>query len=142
VKKTGEHTYEAELYRLKGELVLQSGMRKSSARLKARSAVRRNSNRNGSGSAARDFESEAESYFRRAIQLAVRLQEKSIELRAVMSLSRFLINCGKGKAARRILTEVCSRFTEGFDSADMRDARSLLAGKPARSAREHSIVPT
>jgi predicted ATPase/DNA-binding winged helix-turn-helix (wHTH) protein len=142
VEKTGERTYEAELYRLKGELGLQSGMRKSSSRLKARSAVRRNSNRIGSESAARDFDSEAESYFRRAIQLAVRRQEKSLELRAVMSLSRFLSNCGKGKAARRILTEVCGRFTEGFDSADMKDARSLLAGKPARSARQHRIVLT
>jgi len=82
--------------------------------------------------AASDSKSEAESYFRKAIELAINQREKSLELRAVMSLSRLLIICGKDRAAWRILTKVCDGFTEGFDSTDMKEARNLLAGKSAR----------
>ena len=126
VEKTGERTYEAELYRLKGELVLQSGMGKSPSRLKARSAVRRNSNRIGSGSVARDIDSEAESYFRRAIQLAVGLQEKSLELRATVSLAGLLVKRGRRDEARTMLTDIYNWFSEGFDTADLKDAKALL----------------
>ena len=132
VEKTGERAYEAELYRLKGELVFQSTLPQGSAKLKSRSGGRRGPSWTGSESAASDSKSEAESYFRKAIELAINQREKSLELRAVMSLSRLLIICGKDRAAWRILTKVCDGFTEGFDSTDMKEARNLLAGKSAR----------
>jgi predicted ATPase len=97
VERSGERHWEAEIYRLKGELLLES-----------------------KGS------SEAETCFRRAIDIARRQSAKSLELRAVTSLSRLLQKQGKKDEARRMLAEIYDWFTEGFDTADLKDAKALL----------------
>jgi adenylate cyclase len=69
---------------------------------------------------------EAEACFLKAIDLARRQSEKSLELRAVMSLSRLWLSQGKKAEARQILTELYDWFTEGFDTADLQEAKALL----------------
>jgi predicted ATPase len=101
---TGERFWEAELYRLKGELTLQSQFQ-------------------GSKFNVRD---EAEGCFRKAIDVARRQSAKSLELRAVMSLSRLWWHQGNKPRARQMLAEIYGWFTEGFDTADLREARALL----------------
>jgi predicted ATPase len=100
VHKTGERLYEAELYRLKGELLL------------ARSTYQT---------------AEAEACFHQALNIARRQQAKSWELRAAMSLSRLWQRQGKRDEARQLLADVYSWFTEGFDTADLQEAKVLLA---------------
>jgi predicted ATPase len=104
VDKSGERFYEAELYRLKGELTLaQSSVQSLASRVK-----------------------EAEACFLKAIEIARRQQAKSLELRAVMSLSRLWQQQGKQKEAHDMLAEIYGWFTEGFDTADLREAKALL----------------
>ena len=71
-------------------------------------------------------EKEAEECFWKAIEIARRQQAKSWELRAVMSLSRLWQQQGKQAEARQMLAEIYGWFTEGFDTADLKDARILL----------------
>jgi predicted ATPase len=99
VNKTGERYFEAELHRLKGELLLQQDA--------------------GSGD-------EAETCFRQALDVARCQQAKSLELRATMSLARLWQHQGKRDAACELLAEVYGWFTEGFDTADLREAKTLL----------------
>jgi tetratricopeptide (TPR) repeat protein len=112
VNKTGERFWEAELYRLKGELALQSQVQ-------------------GSRSTAQD---EAEGCFRQAIYIARRQCAKSLELRAVMSLSRLWRQQGKAARARKVLTQIYGWFTEGFETGDLQEARVLLKGAFLRSS--------
>jgi predicted ATPase len=98
VHTTGLCYYEAELYRLKGELLLQAA---------------------GRGG-------EAEACFRQALDVARRQRAKSLELRAAMSLSRLWQHQGKRAAARELLAEIYGWFTEGFDTADLQEAKALL----------------
>jgi predicted ATPase len=98
--KSGARWWEAELYRLKGELLLQHAVAQPE---------------------------EAEACFQRALEIARRRQAKSLELRAAMSLARLWQHQGKGAAARQLLAEVYGWFTEGFDTADLQEARALLA---------------
>ena len=72
------------------------------------------------------MESEAEACFRQAIAMARRQSAKSLELRAVMSLSRVLQKHGKSEEARQLLAEIYGWFTEGFDTADLQEAKMLL----------------
>jgi predicted ATPase len=81
--------------------------------------------REGKGQKAK-IESEAEECFRQAIEIARRQSAKSLELRAVMSLSRLWQKQGKKEEARQMLAETYSWFTEGFDTADLKEARALL----------------
>src|SRR5262249_31679439 len=97
VERSGERDSEAEIYRVKGELLLESKR-----------------------------SSEAETCFRHAIDIARRQSAKSLELRAVTSLSRLLREQGKKDEARRMLAEIYGWFTEGFDTADLKDAKALL----------------
>jgi len=69
---------------------------------------------------------QAEACFQQALVIARRQQAKSWELRAAMSLSRLWQQQGKRHEARQLLAEVHSWFTEGFDTADLQDARALL----------------
>jgi predicted ATPase len=71
-------------------------------------------------------ENEAEVCFLKAIEIARKQQAKSLELRAVMSLSRLWQQQGKKAEARQILAEIYGWFTEGFDTADLREAKALL----------------
>ncbi|HEV8718666.1 MAG TPA: AAA family ATPase [Candidatus Binatia bacterium] len=104
VQKTGERRWEAELYRLKGTLTLQSKVpsRKS------------------------QVEKEAEECFWKAVEIARRQQAKSLELRATVSLSRLWQRQGKKNEARQMLAEIYNWFTEGFDTADLQEAKTLL----------------
>jgi predicted ATPase len=70
---------------------------------------------------------EAERCFRRAIELARARAEKSLELRAATSLARLLAARGRRDDARNILAPTYGWFTEGFDTADLRAAKALLA---------------
>ena len=99
VEKNGVCFCEAELYRLKGELLL----------------VHPTAHR-----------AEAETCFHQALDIAHRQQAKSWELRAAMSLSRLWQRQGKHAEARQLLAEVYGWFTEGFDTADLLEAKALL----------------
>ena len=105
VDKTGERWYEAELYRLKGELLRQKAKGK---RQRAKT------------------EPEVEACFRQALTIARRQSAKLLELRAVMSLSRLWQNQGKQDEARQLLAEIYGWFTEGFDTTDLQEAKALL----------------
>ena len=91
--------HEAEIHRLKGELLL----------------------RQDDSSAA-----EAQSCFLRAIDVARKQSAKSFELRATTSLARLLNEQGRSDEARTMLAEIYGWFTEGFDTADLKDAKALL----------------
>jgi adenylate cyclase len=65
-------------------------------------------------------------YFHKAIAWAHRQGARSLELRAVSDLARLLQRQGMKADARHTLSEVYDRFTEGFDTADLRDAKALL----------------
>ena len=99
VRRSGECFWEAEINRLRGELLL------------------RQSDSNAAG---------ARSCFERAIQLARKQDAKSLELRATASLARLLAKQGNGAAARAMLADIYNWFTEGFDTADLKDAKALL----------------
>ena len=89
----------AELYRLKGALLLQQAVPDAS---------------------------EAERWFQQALGLARSQQAKAWELRAAMSLARLWQQQGKCIEARALLAPVYGWFTEGFDTADLQDAKALL----------------
>jgi predicted ATPase len=111
-----ERFYEAELYRLKGEFLLQSSAEGlESAVSPAHSAL------------CTPPGEEAEACFRQALSLARHQSAKSLELRAVMSVSRLWQRQGKQAAARQMLAEIYSWFTEGFDTPDLQEAKALLA---------------
>jgi predicted ATPase/class 3 adenylate cyclase len=71
-------------------------------------------------------QAEAEAWLQRALDVARRQEAKSLELRAAMSLSRLWQQQGKRRAAHALLAEVYAWFTEGFDTADLQEARVLL----------------
>jgi predicted ATPase len=62
----------------------------------------------------------------KAIEIARQQKAKSLELRAVMSLSRLWQQQGKKEEAHRMLAEIYGWFTEGFDTADLQEAKALL----------------
>jgi predicted ATPase len=62
----------------------------------------------------------------KAIEIARQQQAKSLELRAVMSLSRLWQQQGKREEARQLLAEIYGWFTEGFDTVDLQEAKALL----------------
>jgi hypothetical protein len=77
-------------------------------------------------SSVQSLESEAEECFQKAIAIAQRQQAKSLELRAVMSLSHLWQQQGKNAEARQMLAEIYGWFTEGFDTKDLQEAKALL----------------
>jgi class 3 adenylate cyclase/predicted ATPase len=96
---TGERWYESEIHRLKGALLLQQ-----------------NSNN----------QAEAETCFHHAIVIAQNQQAKSFELRTATSLARLWQQQGKRQEAHDLLAPVYHWFTEGFDTADLQEAKALL----------------
>ena len=100
VASTNERFYEAEIYRVKGELLLKQG---------------------GPDSAAG-----AESCFRQALDIARVQSAKSWELRAATSLTRLWRDQGRRAQARELLAPIYGWFTEGFETADLKDAKALL----------------
>ena len=112
---SGVRWWEAELHRLRGELVLQSGVQSPESSVVTHHAARR-----------MPHAAEAEACFQQALDIARRQQAKSLELRAAMSLSRLWQQQGKSVAARELLAPVYGWFTEGFDTADLQEARALF----------------
>jgi predicted ATPase len=71
-------------------------------------------------------QAEAEACFQKAIEIARQQNAKSLELRAVMSLSRLWQQQSKKEEARQMLAEIYGWFTAGFDTADLQEAKTLL----------------
>jgi predicted ATPase len=71
-------------------------------------------------------QAEAETYFHQALDVARRQEAKSLELRAAMSLARLWQQQGKRTEARALLAPLYDWFTEGFDTADLQEAKALL----------------
>jgi predicted ATPase len=90
----------AELLRIKGELIILEG--------------------------AADAAAAAEGHFQRALDWAGRQQALSWKLRTATSLARLWRDQNRSAEARKLLGSVYDRFTEGFDTADLRQAKSLL----------------
>jgi predicted ATPase len=99
IERTGERLDEAELYRVKGELLYA---------------------RDGASS------SEGESCLRKAIEVARRQESRWWELRAATSLARLLRDSGRRDEARAMLAYIYGWFTEGFDTSDLKNAKALL----------------
>jgi len=70
--------------------------------------------------------SQAEACFNQSIEIAQQQKAKSWELRAAMSLARLHQHQGKKEVARSLLAQIYDRFTEGFDTMDLREAKALL----------------
>ena len=98
-KKLGTSMDIAELRRLKGELLIELSP---------------------------DNRTDSEACYKRALDIARRQEAKSLELRAVLSLSRLWRQQGKKKEARQLLAEIYGWFTEGFATADLKEAKILL----------------
>jgi predicted ATPase len=125
VDRTGERFYEAELYRLKGTLTLQS--QASPRQVKGRSRASQNKTVvTDSRPLTPELQGEAETYFLKAIDIACKQQAKSLELRATTSLARLWQQQGKTKQAHQMLSEIYNWFTEGFDTKDLQKAKALL----------------
>lgn len=110
VEKNDERWDEAELYRLKGELLLQ-----------------KEGERTASGSSLTGPPTEAEACFLKSIDIARSQRAKSLELRVTTCLARYWLLRGKAKAAHEMLSEIYDWFTEGFDTIDLLEAKGLLA---------------
>jgi len=120
INRTGERRLEAEVHRLKGTLTLQKfGVQGSEFEAPSPQPLTPNTQA--------EMEREAEECFLRAIEIARHQQAKSLELRAVMSLSRLWQQQGKKEEARRRLAEIYNWFTEGFDTVDLQEAKAFLA---------------
>jgi predicted ATPase len=98
-ENTADLWWEAEIYRLRGILLLQHSMAP---------------------------QAEAEVWLRRALEVARRQQAKSLELRAATSLARLWCDQGKQAEAHALLAPVYAWFTEGFHTSDLKEARTLL----------------
>ena len=99
VEQHEERFWEAEISRLRGVLLLQQ---------------------------LGTPQAEAEAWLQRALDVARRQEAKSLELRAAMSLSRLWQQQGKRAEARALLAPIYNWFTEGFDTADLQEAKALL----------------
>jgi predicted ATPase len=99
VEQHDERYWEAEVYRLRGVLLLRQTMPQ---------------------------QAEAETCFRQALDVARRQEAKSLELRAAMSLARLWQQQGKRAEAYDLLAPVYGWFTEGFDTTDLQEAKVLL----------------
>jgi predicted ATPase len=99
VDHSGFRCLEAEIYRLTGALLLQQAILNAP---------------------------QAEAHFAQALEVARRQQAKSWELRTAMSLSRLWQHQGKRAEAYKLLAPIYGWFTEGFDTADLQEAKALL----------------
>ena len=108
VQRNDECCYQAELERLKGELLLAQTTKPPAV-------------------------VQAEACFQRSIQIAQEQKAKSWELRSAISLARLYKNQNKQEAARNVLAEIYTSFTEGFETTDLREAKTLLNELSART---------
>ncbi|HSF24671.1 MAG TPA: AAA family ATPase [Blastocatellia bacterium] len=116
--RNGEGYYRAELYRIKGELLLTH----ATGRGISRAAT--------AGKAVFEAEppviAEAEGCFNQSIRIAQQQKANSLELRAATSMARLYQRQSKRGEARRLLTQLYGKFNEGFDTVDLREAKELL----------------
>src|SRR4029453_18467683 len=98
MEATKERWYEAEVYRMAGEIALKSP----------------------------ESVTKGEGYFQHALAIARAQQAKSWELRTALSMARLLRDQGKRNEALDLLTPVHNWFTEGFDTLDLKEAKTLL----------------
>ena len=126
IDNNGERRRESELYCLKGELLLLqvTGKQEVSSPLLV-TAVGAEAERGGAPLAS-SLQTEAEACFRQALDVACRQEAKSLELRAAMSLIRLWQQQGKCTEAHELLAPIYGWFTEGFDTADLQEAKALL----------------
>jgi predicted ATPase len=117
--------WDAELYRLKGELLLAQEI-KSQKQEEAGGWRLETGPSPQAPSLKPHVSSEAEACFLKAIEVACRQQAKSLELRATVSLARLWQQQGKQAEAYRMLSEIYGWFTEGFDTKDLQEAKALL----------------
>jgi tetratricopeptide (TPR) repeat protein len=139
-EKTGGRAYEAELYRVKGELTLQkfqASLRQASSKFQASQDQSEDTDPRPPNPAP---QGEAEACFLKAIEIARAQQAKSLELRAVMSLVRLRQRQASEEGSRNthyasrirlaeahtMLSEIYNWFTEGFDTKDLQEAKGLL----------------
>ena len=116
-RRTAERFYEAELYRLKGELLLKqsTGRAVSQAEKRGKVVVE-----------VAPVVINAKGCFNQSIKIARQQKAKSLELRAATSLAYLYQNQDKQEKARRLLAQVYDSFAEGLDTADLREAKALL----------------
>jgi predicted ATPase len=105
-ERTGQRYWDAELHRLKGTLTLQRERERGRPRVT----------------------SHAEACFLEAIEVARRQEARSLELRAATHLARLWASRERSSEAHALLSETYHRFTEGFETADLSDAKSVLDG--------------
>ncbi len=118
IHRTEERFWEAELYRLYGELSLRLGER-ASGRTGEKVLVAPSPDRLVAPSSP-------EACFLKAIEIAQQQQAKSFELRATISRARLWQQQGKQHEAHQMLSEIYNWFTEGFDTKDLQEAKALL----------------
>jgi len=106
IEPTGERFWEAEVWRVRGDLLLR----------RVDQLVQQGTN----------SETEAETCYHRAVEIARAQNAKSLELRATMSLTRLWRRQGRHPQAQLMLAEIYGWFTEGFDTGDLRNAKALL----------------
>jgi predicted ATPase len=104
VDRSGQHWFDAEVHRIRGEFLLKHQSDDSTA---------------------------AEAAFMRAMEVAHSQQARTFELRAATSMARLWRDRGKRREARELLAPVYGWFTEGFDMRDLKEAKALLDTLPA-----------
>jgi predicted ATPase len=115
IERTGVRWYAAELNRRRGQLLLRQG-----------------------------FSEAAEEQYLKALSIAVEQDAKLWQLRAAVSLARLWLDRGRRDAARDLLAPICSWFTEGFDTPDLKEAKALLDefdGSPAPEGAHREFPP-
>ena len=118
VEQTQERYWEAEIYRLRGQLLLAASEPVAPAVVRS-----------------------AEASHRRALDVARRQRARSLELRAAVSLSRLWQAEGRDREARELLAPVYEQFREGLDTPDLRESATLLAQLAAPFSNEPDLTP-
>jgi tetratricopeptide (TPR) repeat protein len=125
--------WQAEAYRVKGELLLHVDGLANDQKARLKQNDKRKTKKRGRASSPIPHSSfvghrsaEAGKCFQKAIEVARQQGAKSLELRTVMSLSRLWQQLGKQVEARQQLAEIYDWFTEGFDTQDLQEAKALL----------------
>lgn len=132
IARTDDRWWEAELYRLKGELLLQvhglTGKGLSQEKTQNTKSKRQKPTLLSPVliTPSVQIEEEAETYFQKALSVAVQQQAKSLELRAATSLARLWKHQHKETEAQLLLSGVYSWFHEGYDTPDLQEAQALL----------------
>jgi predicted ATPase len=118
VQRNGDAYYEAELYRLKGELLVAQtiGCGLSQITTQGKAVI----------NARPPTVVQAETCFHKSIKIAQEQKAKSWELRSTLSLARLYENQDKQEEAHNLLAAIYHSFTEGFDTTDLREAKALL----------------